>query len=393
MTIRDMKPFEFYSVPRIIVERGGRRRLGELAASMGTRVLLVHNAPPLADEVGNILRATGLACHIFAQHGEPTVQDVGVALAMAKAAASDVVIGLGGGSAIDLAKAVAALLTNGGEVLDYMEVVGKGQKITKRSAPWIAVPTTAGTGAEATRNAVIGYKEKRFKASIRSELMLARIALLDPEMQVTVPPGVTAASGCDALCQVIESYTSTGANPISDGLALEGIARAGRSLSRAYHEATDLDAREDMAIAALLSGITLANAGLGAVHGFAAPMGANFPVPHGVVCAALLPHVIDANVRVLRAENVQHPTLRRYATIGRLLSGHTDAGDAAAINAAVAFVADLTSELAIPPLRNFGVTESSIASMVDLAKKASSMRYNPATLSDEVLGEILRRAI
>ena len=429
-----MKPFEFFSVPRIIVQRGGRRRLGELTAAMGTRALLVHNAPPLVDEVVGILRASGLAYQVFTQHGEPTVQDVGAALAMARAAGSDVVIGLGGGSAIDLAKAVAALLTNSGEVLDYLEVVVKGQKITKRSAPWIAVPTTAGTGAEATWNAVIGYKEKHFKASIRSELMLARIALLDAQMQVTVPPAVTAASGCDALCQVIESYTSTGANPISDGLALEGIARAGRSLARAYHNGTDLDAREDMAIAALLSGITLANAGLGAVHGFAAPMGANFPVPHGVVCAALLPHVIDANVRVLRAENAEHPTLRRYATIGRVLrtgasstvgngammtsysspvgevgrglasliqtvvdvpalSGRVDAGDPAAIDAAVAFVADLTRELAIPPLRNYGVTESSITPMVELAKKASSMRYNPVTLNDEALGDVLRRAI
>ena len=188
-----MKSFEFFSVPRIIVERGGRRRLGELAGAMGSRVLLVHNAPPLVDEVSGILRAGGLACHVFAQQGEPTVEDVGAVLAAARAAGSDVVIGLGGGSAIDLAKAAAALLTNSGEVLDYMEVVGKGQKLTKRSTPWIAVPTTAGTGAEATRNAVIGYKQKHFKASMRSELMLAQIALLDAELQVTVPPAVTAA--------------------------------------------------------------------------------------------------------------------------------------------------------------------------------------------------------
>ena len=388
-----MKPFEFFSVPRIIVERGGRRRLGELATGMGTRALLVQNAPPLADEVSGILRASGLTCEVFSQRGEPTVEDVRAALAMARAAGSDVVIALGGGSAIDLAKAVAALLTNGGDVLDYMEVVGKGQKLTKRSAPWIAVPTTSGTGAEATRNAVIGYKEKHFKASVRSELMLARIALLDAEMQATAPAAVTAASGCDALCQVIESYTSTGANPISDGLAMEGVSRAGRSLAKAYHNGADLDAREDMAIAALLSGITLGNAGLGAVHGFAAPMGANFPVPHGVVCAALLPHVIEANVRALRQENANHPTLRRYATIGRVLSGQADAGDADAIDAAVRFVADLTRDLAIPPLGNYGVSEASIAPMVELAKKASSMRYNPTSLSDESLGAVLRRAI
>lgn len=388
-----MTSFEFFSVPRIIVERGGRRRLGELAAGMGRRVLLVHNAVSLAGEVSEILGASGLICSVFRQQGEPSVQDVGEALTTARSAGSDVIIGLGGGSAIDVAKAVAALLANGGEALDYMEVVGKGQKITKPSVPWIAVPTTAGTGAEATRNAVIACKDRHFKASIRSELMLARIALLDAEAQIGLPPTVTAASGCDALCQVIESYTSSGANPMSDGLALEGISLAAGSLLRAYQNGQDVDAREKMAIAALLSGITLGNAGLGAVHGFAAPVGANFPVPHGVVCAALLPHVIRANVKALRQQSAEHPTLGRYAVIGRTLTGQHAAGDSAAIEDAVEFVASLTRQLAIPRLSSYGLTEADIVPMVELAKKASSMRYNPAKLSDESLAAILREAI
>ncbi len=216
---------------------------------------------------------------------------------------------------------------------------GTGRKITKAAAPWIAIPTTAGTGAEVTRNAVIGATAQRYKASIRGEQLLARIALVDPELGVSTPPGVTASSGMDALCQCIESYTSKGAQPMTDALALQGISLAGRSLRRAVEEGTNLDAREDMALAALLSGITLTNAGLGAVHGFAAPLGANFPVPHGTVCAALLPHVMSANVDALRAVAADHPTLRRYAAVGRTLAGGTLSSDDEAIDAAIRWCA------------------------------------------------------
>lgn len=385
--------FEFFTVGRIIVERGGAKRLGELAGGFGRRVLLIHNAAGLVDAVAATLAAAGMMCELFRQRGEPTVESVGAAVGLGRACDADVLIGLGGGSAIDAAKAAAAILANGGEPLDYMEVVGRGQKIARQPLPWIAVPTTAGTGAEATRNAVIGYHEKQFKASIRSELMLPRMALLDAELAVGVPQAVTAASGADALCQVIESYTSLNANPISDGLALEGIARAGRWLRRAYDAGEDLEARENMAIAALLSGITLGNAGLGAVHGFAAPIGGSYPVPHGVVCAALLPHVIEANVAALRGRQPESPALGRYATIGRVLTGQAEMSDAAAIDAAVAFIRDLTTHMTIPRLREFGLSEASIAPMVELAKKASSMRYNPVVLSDGELARVLGLAI
>ncbi len=232
-------------------------------------------------------------------------------------------IALGGGSAIDAAKAVAGLLTNGGSAVDYMEIVGNGRKITRSAAPWMAIPVTAGTGAEATRNAVIGLPEKRFKASIRSELLLPRIALIDPELAVTVPPSVTASSGMDALCQLIESYTSTGASPMTDILALRGIHLASRNLLKAFHHGNDIEAREAMAMAALLSGMTLTSAGLGAVHGFAAPLGANYRAPHGTICAALLPHIISANIRALREQPTEASAriLKRYADIGRQLPG------------------------------------------------------------------------
>ena len=314
--------FDFFSVPRIIFGVGQFSRLGELAGPLGRRALLIFNgSQALADRAIALLTAAGLSVQVIRQRGEPTVDDIDRAIALARSEQCDMTIGLGGGSAIDAAKAVAGLLTNGGAALDYMEVVGKGQKITRPAAPWMAIPTTAGAGAEVTRNAVIGAPAKHFKASIRGEQLLARIALVDPELAVDVPATVTASSGMDALCQCIESYTSTGAQPMTDALAMQGVKAAARSLERAVKNGHDIAARSDMALAALLSGIALTNAGLGAVHGFAAPLGANFPAPHGTICAALLPHVIAANVEALRAESSDHPALLRYADVGRGAGG------------------------------------------------------------------------
>jgi alcohol dehydrogenase class IV len=388
-----MNPFEFFGVGRIVFGRGQFARAGELAATLGRDPLVVYNG----DEPGRggaLDQLTGAIQPkaVERQRGEPTVSDVDRILNSARATGCDCVVALGGGSAIDAAKAVAGLLGNGGAALDYMEVVGKGQKITKPALPWMAIPTTAGTGAEATRNAVIGYPEKQFKASIRSEMLLPRVALIDPEIQTSVPPNATASSGMDALCQCIESYTSTGANPMTDALALRGMALAAARLRDAYNFGEDVEAREAMAMAALLSGMTLTSAGLGAVHGFAAPLGANFPVPHGVVCAALLPHVIEANVLAARAQSPGHPVLARYATVGRALShGHVE--EHQAIDNAIAETASLVRDLKIPPLGTFGLTPAAVPAMVQLARKASSMRFNPVALSDEALAGILERAL
>jgi alcohol dehydrogenase class IV len=388
-----MPKFEFFGVGRVIFGRGEFRRVGELAAALGRTALVLYNGSGQIDPLLAMLSPSRINATFRRQRGEPVVNDIDSATNDARRAGCDLVIGLGGGSAIDAAKAVAALLGNGGSAVDYMEVVGKGLKITRPSIPWIAIPTTAGTGAEATRNAVIGLPERQFKASIRSELMLPRIAIVDPELGVNVPPDVTARSGMDALCQLIESYTSTGAGPITDALALQGITLAARSLRRAYHDGHDVDAREDMALAALLSGMTLTSAGLGAVHGFAAPLGANFPAPHGAVCAALLPIVIRANVRALRNQP-NAIALARYATVGRLfLPPESQDSEEEAIDTCVKFTASLVRDLNIPPLATFGMKPSDIPSMVALARKASSMRYNPVVLSDEVLAEVLGAAI
>lgn len=392
-----MNAFDFFSVTRISFGRGAFDGIGELAGSFGQTAMVVTNAGQpgdggLVDRLAELLGGANVQMHCYRQRGEPSVDHVEQALDVARRESCDVVIGLGGGSAIDAAKAVAGLLTNGGSPLDYMEVIGKGQKITKPSTPWIAVPTTAGTGAEVTRNAVIGCPEKHFKASLRSEHLLPRIALVDPELGVNVRPEITARSGMDALCQLIESYTSNKAQPITDALALKGIALAAPALPRAFDDGSDLDAREDMAMAALLSGITLANVGLGAVHGFAAPACANYPIPHGSLCAVLLPHVVSANAAALKAETAEHPYLQKYEAVGRALTGDGDLGGQSAIEAGISFLADLVDRLNIPGLREFGFQPDGLAELIALARKSSSMRYNPVVLSDDVLLDILQEA-
>ena len=375
-------PFDFFNVPRIVFGSGAIARLGEFVPTDAS-VLLVYNGPE-----ADIPRV----CE-FRQRGEPTVTDIDAALAIARDEKCDFVIGLGGGSAIDAAKAVAGLLANGGVASDYMEVVGKGRKITRPAVPWIAIPTTAGTGAEVTRNAVIGWPEKKFKASIRSELLMAKVALIDPQLGVDVPREVTARSGADALCQCIEAYVSTGANPMTDPIALKGVELAGRYLKRAADDGRDLEAREGMALAALLSGIALTNAGLGAVHGFAAPIGANFPVPHGTVCGVLLPRVIKANIEALREVRDGGAVLKKYADIGQALAPNEALRDEARIEACELVTTALARILDLPPLAQFGITEADVPEMVQLAKRASSMRFNPVALGDATLSYILTKAI
>jgi alcohol dehydrogenase class IV len=398
-------PFDFHMVPRILFGRGEFERIGGLAAEFGRSALVVTNAGPSSAELlgrlEKLLGAAGLKTAVFTVEGEPEIEDVDGGVEAARRAGAELIVGLGGGSALDTGKAVAGLLANGGTALDYMEVIGKGRKITRPGAPWIAVPTTAGTGAEATCNAVIGCKAKHFKASIRSEKLLARVALVDPVLGVGVRPDVTARCGMDALTQCLEAYTSKGAQPLTDALALEGLRRAGRALRRAYQGGQDLGAREDMALAALLGGIALANAGLGAVHGFAAPMGARFPIPHGTVCAALLPHVMAANIGAAQESPEGAAILTRYAEAGRALTGRReefgDRPDVRSVSeflaAGLDFVQQLARELAIPRLGGFGVTEGDIGEMVGLARKASSMKFNPVELSEEALAGVLRAAL
>jgi alcohol dehydrogenase class IV len=313
--------------------------------------------------------------------------DQGVALARTEHC--DLVISFGGGSALDAGKAIAAMLTNEGELLDYLEIIGHGKTLTKPAAPFMAIPTTAGTGSEATRNAVLASPPHHLKVSLRSPSMLPRVALVDPELTYDLPPAATAGTGLDALTQLIEPYLCSRANPMIDALCREGISRASRSLRAVFKDGRNAAAREDMSMASLFGGIALANAGLGAVHGFAGPFGGMFSAPHGQVCGALLPHVMDINLRALRRRQPTGESLRRFDDIARLLTGIPNATS----DQGIEWIRKLVADLKIPRLGTYGMTPAHKAQLVQSAAKASSMKANPIALTTEELGEILDRAI
>jgi alcohol dehydrogenase class IV len=382
--------FEFATATRIVFGRGTLREAGQLAREQGIHRALIAtgNSPQRAAPLIESLSASGIAHELFAVPGEPTIVLAERGAARARDLRCDGVIALGGGSALDAGKAIAALATNTGPALDYLEVIGAGRPITAPPLPFIAIPTTAGTGAEVTRNAVLGSPEHRVKVSLRSALMLPRVALIDPELALSLPPAVTASTGLDALTQLIEPYVCARANPMTDALCVEGIRRTARSLRRAVEHGDDLEAREDMAVAALFSGLALANAGLGAVHGFAAPIGGMFPAPHGAVCAALLPHVMTANLRALRARAPSHPSLARYDEIARLLTG----SPTATADDGLCWIGELVRDLAVPPLHAHGVTRADFPALIEKAAQASSMKANPIALTPIELNVILECA-
>ena len=381
--------FEFAAPTRIIFGEGRLSEAAKLAAGMGSRVLVVQGSSGRAEPVVRQLRDQGTPTTTFRVPSEPTVSLVEQGTAAARSDRCDVVVALGGGSVIDAGKAIAALLTNDALVRDYLEVIGKGRPLTNRSAPFIAIPTTAGTGAEVTRNAVLMAEEDRVKVSLRSALMLPAVALIDPELTYSLPPAVTASTGLDALTQCIEPFVSPNANPLSDAVAREGIHRAAGALRRAFRDGADVDARRDMALASLCGGLALANAKLGAVHGFAAPLGGTFPIPHGVACARLLPSVARINVRALRARSPSSPALARYDDLARVLTGdHASTAEDGA-----AWLEALVEELGVPTLASYGVRDEDIARVVAAARQASSMQGNPIVLTDDELAEALRVAI
>ncbi len=321
--------------------------------------------------------------------GEPTVGLVVEAVKLAKQAQCDLVMAFGGGSVIDTGKAVAAMLTNPGELMDYLEVVGRGQPLLQPSMPMIAIPTTAGTGSEVTRNAVLGVPEQKVKVSLRSPFMLPRLALVDPQLTYGLPPAVTAATGMDALTQVIEPYVSIKANAITDLYCREGIFRVARALAQVYQNGDSALGREDMAYASLLGGLSLANAGLGAVHGFAAPIGGMFTAPHGAVCARLLPLVVEANCRALRERQPDSPAISRYGEIARIMTMKTEAS----IEDGIEWLKQLGYVLRIPALSQYGVTRADIPLLVQKSMAASSMKANPIALTAGELAEILEKAL
>jgi alcohol dehydrogenase class IV len=301
----------------------------------------------------------------------------------------DVVVAMGGGSALDAGKALAAMLANPGDPLDYLEVIGQGRPLERVSVPFIAIPTTAGTGTEVTRNAVLASPEHRVKASLRSLTMLPRLAVVDPELTYALPRPITASTGLDALTQLIEPYTSVRANAMVDMFSIDGIRHAAWALPRAWQDGGDREARTGMSWASLLGGLALANAGLGAAHGFAAPIGGMFPAPHGAVCAAILPYAMEVNARALAARQPESPALGRYGEIARLLTGRPQA----VAHDGIRWVAELCVRLEIPPLRAYGVREADLPDLIAKAAGSSSMKGNSIVLTPDELREIISRAL
>jgi alcohol dehydrogenase class IV len=382
--------FQFATATQIIFGRGVVAQLPALVTSYGRRALVVTGANPARVQVQlDALAEAGVEITVFAVGGEPTTALAEQGAAAARHARADVVVAIGGGSALDTGKAIAMLATNGGTPLDYLEVIGAGKSIIERCAPLVAVPTTAGTGSEVTRNAVLASEQHRVKVSLRSPLMLPHVALVDPALTDGVPKTVTASTGLDALTQVLEPYVSHLSNPLTDGICREGMTRAARALRAAYDDGSNRAARDDMAVVSLFGGLALANAKLGAVHGLAGPLGGMFGAPHGALCARLLPFVMEANIAALAARAPDSPSRERYDDVARLLTGDATA----TAGQAVAWVRELVEELAIPPLAAYGITAQEIETILAKARASSSMKGNPIELSEDELRAVAEQAL
>jgi alcohol dehydrogenase class IV len=382
--------FEFTSAARIIFGPGAVRELPDIASTFGKRALIVTGRDRLrCAGLIAMLEGKGLVCTLFRVAGEPSIELVREGAALMRSASAEFVISIGGGSAIDAGKAIAAIAANPGDVLDYIEVIGRTLSFEKAPMPFLAVPTTAGTGSEVTRNAVLGSKQHAVKASLRSASMLARVAIVDPDLTLGMPAAVTASTGLDALTQLIEPFVSIRANPFTDALCRDALPKIARALPRAWENGDNGEARAAMSYSSLLSGLALANAGLGVVHGFAAAIGGMFDAPHGNICAAILPHAIAANLQALRARAPESPALERYHEAARLTTGESRAS----AQDLVTWVANLTQHLRIPGLGAWGIGEQNVVPIVERASRASSMKANPLPLTDSELADTVRSAL
>lgn len=372
--------------------RFGSGRIGEIpdcCKGRVRRVCLVTGAhPQRVEPVRQALETSGQQPFLISVRGEPTVESATEAVERARAAGCDGVVSMGGGSVLDTGKVIAAFLTNEGQLLDYLEGVGGGLPLQHRAAFHAAVPTTSGTGAEVTKNSVLGVSRQRVKVSMRSVLMLPHVALIDPDLTLALPPGETAASGLDALTQLLEAYVTPYANPFTDGLCREGLIRAGRSIRRVYHHPADAGAREDMALAALFSGIALAQAKLGAVHGIAGPLGGMYKAPHGAVCARLLPSTLRINLSAMRSRLPDSPALSRVVQAGRWMSGNPEI----TADGTADWIEAVCSDLMIPSLSHWGVEKQERNDLVAKSKISSSMKGNPVELTESEIREILDAA-
>jgi len=403
--------FTIARLPRIVFGAGRVGELGKAVREFGRRALVIVRGPGFTDTMDwtrllLALETAGVEVTLESVSGEPspTLVDEIVARHRASGSGSEVVVGIGGGSVLDTAKAVAGLLISGNSVMDHLEGIGPEKLYVGPSVPFVAVPTTAGTGSEATKNAVLSVRSVGgFKKSFRDEQLVARVAIVDPDLLAGCPPELIAGNGMDALSQLLESYVSLRANPITDALALSGLACVREGLATWFGEAgagrgasgpgsVAATARERMAYAALCSGICLAQAGLGSVHGLASPLGAQYPIPHGVACGATLVAATRVNIAALEARDPTSVALSRYAAAGWLFTGRAGADDAETRSLLVPALELLTARLRVPRLSAFGITESSIPALV-ADSRGSSMKTNPIVLTDDEIASILRESL
>ena len=382
--------FDFATAGRILFGPGRVGEVGNLASDLGNRALLVTGASvERAAPLEAILHEAGLETHLYTVDREPTTDTAREGRQRAIEVECDIVISFGGGSVIDAGKAISILIPNGEDPLDFLEVIGRGQPLLEPPLPFIAIPTTAGTGTEVTRNAVLASKEHKVKVSLRNASMLPRIALVDPELTHSMPPEVTASTGLDALTQLIEPFLSIRRNPMVDAFCREGLTRGARSLLRAYQNGDDAEARFDMSLASIMGGLALANAGLGAVHGFAGPFGGMFPAPHGAICASLLPHVMRVNLSALEKTGDDGDLMARFIEVARILTGDQKA----TASEGVEWLSALCMKMEIPRLGFYGLTEDDFQDLTKKASVSSSMKGNPIPLSSEEMREILELAL
>lgn len=378
--------FEFATANRVIFGNGKIKDIGKIARREGSKALVVCGSSlnryssfilSLADH--------GMKYFAYSVNTEPTIDIVRKGIEYCRFEECNLVIGIGGGSVIDTGKAIALLSSQEGDVSDYLEVIGQGKEILTPGISMIAIPTTAGTGSEVTRNAVLGLEDDKLKVSLRSPFIMPKVALIDPELSTSMPPKVTASTGMDAITQLIEAYVSNQANPITDAFCKVGLEYAADSIREVFHDGLDTAARAKMSLASLFSGFALANAKLGAVHGFAGVIGGMYPTQHGEICASLLTAVLRVNIRALKEKNINSNYLSRYELIAQTLTGNGD-HDAEDV---VEFIAQLKSDFQIPPLSQFGVIEEDYPEIIVKAASSSSMKGNPVNLTPDEMYTIL----
>lgn len=386
--------FSFSSTPNIIFGSGKIKSLPQLIHSYGNSALLITGKNSfIQSEHWDTLLLQFESARIHWKHfiieKEPTPKTIDSCVTQFEGDIIDVVIAIGGGSVMDGGKAISAMLCQKGSVKNYLEGIGT-RKPSGKKIPFIAVPTTSGTGSETTKNAVISeIGAEGFKKSIRHDKYVPDIALVDPELTVSCPKSLTAQTGMDAFTQLLESYISTHSNPLTDALAVDGIRKVRDGLVVAVNKGDDLDAREKMAYASMLSGITLANAGLGTVHGFASSIGGFFDIPHGLICARMMEPVNRLNVEKLRSIDINHPGLSKYARIGKLFSKDKNTSDAYYIDLLLGLINQWTEGFGILGLAKFGVKEKHFTKIIT----KTGNKYNPIELDESELAESLRRAL